>query len=114
MSKKYDSDDCQTALEQLVKTIVKWHKTTLSETREILKVQDGTEIKVDYHYPIAPEQKFEPMVLSGETLKAFKMGVIVSMLKFEDLPFHLGTDDEQELDAELDMDFPEPSSPVLH
>ena len=117
MSKIYDTDenhdDSRVALEELVKTIPKWHKTTMDETRDILLVQEGTEINVHMERPIQADEQPAPLVLKGELLRAFKMGIVMSMAKFEDLPFQVSLSEGESIE-DWETDFPMPSNHSVH
>lgn len=65
-------------LDQFVNLLVAWHNDKVARIRHMLSVPDGMEMQ------LADET---PLVLTGDALTAFRVGIELGLMEFSTLPF---------------------------
>lgn len=78
----------------LIEVVTRWHTQKLAETRQLMQVPEGMTAMYS-----SAEDNIEsyPIELTGDTHKAFMMGVVAVASLFVDLPFER-VDPEEELE----------------
>jgi hypothetical protein len=72
-----------TNMDQLAFLVANWFDNGQAQAHQLLQVPDGQPITVTLEKDAEPEQ----LVLTGDTLKGFKAGIIVMANIFGQLPF---------------------------
>ena len=65
-------------MDMFAAVLKQWHQAKVATLKHTMKVPAGTELTVNDGAPI---------VLEGEFLKGFLLGIDVSLMEFENLPF---------------------------
>ena len=71
-------------LDEFVNLLVRWHNNKVARVQHMLTVPDGMEMQ------LADET---PLVLTGDVLKAFRVGIELGLMEFGTLPFVAQVDD---------------------
>lgn len=76
-----------TSVDQLAELLIEWHRKQVNSSRELLQLSEGTEVELEIPEEIfMDENTGEPLVLSGDSLRAFKLGVLLCLSQFKHLP----------------------------
>ena len=67
-----------TDLDTFVRLLASWHGKRVARLQELMNTPAGTEITIGEEPPV---------VLDGETLRAFRLGVAMALSQLGDLPF---------------------------
>ena len=78
-------------LDEFVRTLVGWHNHKVKVLEHMMEIPSGTEVVFN---------KNAPMVLEGELLKGFCMGIQLALMELGKLPFEAEMDDEQEVNTD--------------
>lgn len=89
-------------IETFAAVVTSWHATCMYELSHTLKIPPGTEVCIDDETPI---------VLEGDTLKGFLLGVQSSLVCFGKLPFF--SEDQAANDSSIEVQ-PELASNATH
>ena len=76
------------SLDQFVKILTVWHMERCAQVKHLLEVPDGTSFTVGD--PIDEEE----IILTGDSLKAFKLGIEMVLMQLGTLPFVAEVEDE--------------------
>jgi hypothetical protein len=63
--------------------ITQWHLTSIDTLKHLLLIPEGTEVTLD---------ETSPQTLTGDLLKGFLMGIEVSLMEIDKLPFYSNAD----------------------
>lgn len=74
-------------LDQFVRVLMAWHANKVAMLRHLQNIPDGTE---------ASKDDGEPVVLTGDMLKGFQMGLEVALEEMGTLPFEAELEDAPE------------------
>ena len=64
-----------------------WHQRQVATLNHMKDVPEGTEVTME-------GDKLPPLVLSGDTLRGFQLGIETSLMELGTLPFYAETEDE--------------------
>ena len=73
-------------LDTFVRYLVSWHSEKVALVKHMLEVPDGAKFKIG---------EDEPILLSGETLTTFKLGVQMALMELATLPFVADVEDDE-------------------
>lgn len=74
-------------LDQFVRVLMAWHAKKVATLRHMKDIPDGTE---------ATQDDQEPVILTGDMLKGFRMGLEVALEEMGTLPFEAELEDAPE------------------
>lgn len=74
-------------LDQFVRVLMAWHANKVAMLRHLQSIPEGTEVSKD---------DGEPLVLTGDMLKGFQMGLEVALEEMGTLPFEAELEDATE------------------
>lgn len=74
-------------LDQFVRVLMAWHTNKVAMLRHLQSIPEGTEVSKD---------DGEPIVLTGDILKGFQMGLEVALEEMGTLPFEAELEDAPE------------------
>lgn len=77
-------------LDQFVRVLMAWHAKKVATLRHMKDIPDGTE---------ATQDDQEPVILTGDMLKGFRMGLDLALEEMGTLPFEAELEDVPEAPA---------------
>lgn len=75
-----------TDMDTLVRALLHWHGNKLKVIEHMKSIPEGTEVTVD---------DGEPMILQGDLLKGFQLGLAYAVSEFNPLPFTFELEDDE-------------------
>ena len=73
-------------LDEFIPLLLEWHQKQVAIVKHLMTVPEGIEVEVEGN---------EPFTLAGDTLRAFKMGLDMSLHYLGELPFAAEYEEDQ-------------------
>ena len=73
-------------INQFVKLLSAWHQSKVDVLNHMMEIPSGTEVTFNSN---------EPVVLEGDVLKGFVMGISLSLMELGELPFVAETEEPE-------------------